>query len=163
MFPPWDHDGAGECGMVLPQFFPCLSRQNGWSGLMFAAQNGHALVVEMLLTNGANKDLQENDTKTTALMIAAAQGHVLVVEKLLASGVDMDIQNTQGFTALIFSALLGHDVCLDLLLKAGARLDPKGPAMYFARENKHAKCVAVLEAAIEPLPEKELLRMPLRC
>ena len=60
MFPPWDHDGEGECGMVLPQFFPCLSRQNGWSGLMFAAQNGHALVVEMLLTNGANKDLQEN-------------------------------------------------------------------------------------------------------
>ena len=34
------------------------SPQHGWSALLFASQNGHSEVVRMLLSAGANVDLQ---------------------------------------------------------------------------------------------------------
>ena len=57
-------------------------------------------------------------------------------------------------TALSLSALNGHDQCLNLLIKAGARLDLKdnsgNTALAFARKCNHPKCVALLEAANTP-------------
>ena len=51
------------------------------------------------------------------------------------------------------SAYLGHEKCLDLLIKAGARLDAKAfgnTALGWANKNNHPKCVALLEAANAP-------------
>ena len=60
----------------------------------------------------------------------------------------------KGMTALNLSALNGHDQCLNLLIKAGARLDLKDnwgdTALASAKEENHPKCVALLEAANAP-------------
>ena len=51
------------------------------------------------------------------------------------------------------SAIFGHDKCLDILIKAGARLDVEAfgkTALGFANKNNHLKCVALLEAANAP-------------
>ena len=51
------------------------------------------------------------------------------------------------------SALDGHDKCLDLLIKAGARLDVNAfgkTALGWANAKNHPKCVALLEAANAP-------------
>ena len=57
-------------------------------------------------------------------------------------------------TALSLSALQGHDQCLNLLIKAGARLDLKSKrgdtALANAKDKNHPKCVALLEAANAP-------------
>ena len=57
-------------------------------------------------------------------------------------------------TALNLSALKGHDQCLNLLIKAGARLDLKdnsgNTALAVAKTFNHPKCVALLEAANAP-------------
>ena len=57
-------------------------------------------------------------------------------------------------TALNLSALNGHDQCLNLLIKAGARLDLKDnwgdTALANAKDKNHPKCVALLEAANAP-------------
>ena len=37
----------------------CFSRQNRWSSLMYASQNGHVEVVDKLLQHGATVDLQD--------------------------------------------------------------------------------------------------------
>ena len=43
-----------------PRTLPSVSQQDGYTALIFGAQNGHAPVVEMLLAAGADKDLQAN-------------------------------------------------------------------------------------------------------
>ena len=57
-------------------------------------------------------------------------------------------------TALITSAWKGHDKCLGLLIKAGARLDLednwKTTALALAKEENHPTCVALLETANAP-------------
>ena len=57
-------------------------------------------------------------------------------------------------TALMYAAWQGHDGCVGLLVKAGARLDLKDKygetALGIAKEDNHPKCVAILEAANAP-------------
>ena len=56
-----------------------------------------------------------------------------------------------GDTALIWSAYKGHDQCLNLLIKAGARLDLEDNSGNTALANAtHPECVALLEAANAP-------------
>ena len=50
----------------------CSSHQNGRSSLMRASENGHEEVVRMLLSAGANVDLQDEVSITSP-----AQGHVV--------------------------------------------------------------------------------------
>ena len=56
-------------------------------------------------------------------------------------------------TGLLWSAFKGHDKCLDMFIKAGARLDVEAfgkTALGWANKNNHPKCVALLEAANAP-------------
>ena len=58
-----------------------------------------------------------------------------------------------GFTALMAAAYNGHDDIVDLLIKAGADTtlqggSPKRTALQWAIAENHAKCVALLEAAM---------------
>ena len=48
---------------------------------------------------------------------------------------------------------MGHDECLSILVKAGARVDVKsnfGTALDNAKEGNHTKCVAILEGVNAP-------------
>ena len=63
------------------------------------------------------------------------------------------LSQQKGWTALISSAARGHDACVDLLIKAGARLDVEAfgkTALGWANKKNHPKCVALLEAANAP-------------
>ena len=58
-----------------------------------------------------------------------------------------------GHTALMLAASNGHDDIVDLLIKAGADttlrgFDSKRTALQWAIAGNHAKCVALLEAAM---------------
>ena len=66
---------------------------------MFVSDNGHHQVMELLLKEGADVNIQNNDG-WTALMIASDDGHHQVVELLLKEGADVNIQNNNGWTAL---------------------------------------------------------------
>ena len=44
---------------TLDNHILCLSRQNGWSALMYASLKGHVEVVDKLLQHGATVDLQK--------------------------------------------------------------------------------------------------------
>jgi len=61
--------------------------------LMIASQEGHVVVVQLLLAHGANVDHADKNG-ADALMIASQNGHVVVVQLLLANGATEGISTT---------------------------------------------------------------------
>lgn len=110
----------------------------GSTPLMRAAKNGDAAAMRLLLDNGADPGLTQNNG-TTALMMAAGLGRGLGVfakdyateaqmlegvKVLVARGVDVNAANDKGQTALHFAAL-SSDSIVQFLGEHGARLDAK--------------------------------------
>ena len=60
----------------------------GATTLFWAAEAGHAEVVQQLLAAGADQAACDNDG-ATALFWAAREGHAEVVQQLLAAGADL--------------------------------------------------------------------------
>ena len=89
-----------------------------------AAEEGHVEVVRMLLEAGADKDLEDIDSKT-ALIYASDKGHGQVVRLLLAAGA-RDLADGFGYTALFRASWGGHVEVVRLLLEAGANKDLTG-------------------------------------
>ncbi|MEY6432477.1 ankyrin repeat domain-containing protein [Thioalkalicoccus limnaeus] len=91
-----------------------------WTPLMKAALNGHLEAAARLIMAGAAIDAEDSGGYT-ALMLAASNNHRTVVEYLLAEGAMVDHQeSTQGVTALIWAAKLGHRETLGTLIDGGA-------------------------------------------
>ena len=72
---------------------------SGWTALMFASDNGHSEIVQLLLNAKAKPDLQ-SDYGKTALHLAALKGYPDIVQLLLEYGADPNISNRYGFTAI---------------------------------------------------------------
>lgn len=144
----------------------------GWSALMFAARDGNAPMVELLLSQ--EKRLQAYDGQTalmigtqassfsvvkllvdaeakmqdnlgkTALIIAAAKGYTKLVMYL--SDYEAGIQDAEGKTALMFAARNGHLQAVTLLLEKEARMkDSQGTtALMYAAAAGHMVVVQAL-------------------
>jgi ankyrin repeat protein len=95
----------------------------GWSALHIAAAHNHAPVVSVLLANGANINLLNQD-KVTALYIACQHGHIDTVKLLLAHDANLDIV-CNGSLAIQIAATLGHNEIYHLLSKK--KLDQISP------------------------------------
>jgi len=78
------------------------SNEDGINALVAAASEGHAEIVEMLISSKAAVDVADKD-QTTALMAGAVRGHGSIVKSLLTAGATVDSQNVDGHTALMFS------------------------------------------------------------
>ena len=68
--------------------------------LLYAAQEGNAAAVVVLLKVGAYVDWQDG-SGATALILASMSGHAMAAEALLAKGAAIDIQDGNGWTALV--------------------------------------------------------------
>jgi ankyrin repeat protein len=93
--------------------------KRGFTALMFAAQQGDADCVRILLDAGANPNDAMPRTGLTPLLIASAMGRTRAATLLLDKGANPDAVDANGFTALhdaakrkgavgIVSALLAH-------------------------------------------------------
>ncbi|RDW58414.1 hypothetical protein BP5796_12344 [Coleophoma crateriformis] len=100
--------------------------------LDWAAKNGHALTVRVLLKKGVSIQSQ-NSQKTPALVVAAANGYLEIVKLLLYSGVATSVvyrcstksssRELHGLTALHVAAKNGHNDIVKLLLINNADKD----------------------------------------
>ena len=72
---------------------------SGGTALMFASENGHSEIVQLLLNAKAKPDLQ-TDNGETALHVAAVKGYPDIVQLLLEYGADPNISNRDGETAI---------------------------------------------------------------
>src|SRR5581483_2432582 len=80
---------------------------NGSTALMWAAQQGHADIVELLLNAGADVNKQNNNGDT-ALIFATDKGHTAIAELLLKARANINKQNQYDTTALMLAASHGH-------------------------------------------------------
>jgi ankyrin repeat protein len=140
------------------------------TALMFAAESGHADVIELL---GADRSLRDRDGKT-AIMLAAEAGHVeavralagtasldqealraafeadrvAVLEVLLAAGADPDALDEEAATPLMTCAKRGRLDVATLLVDAGAQFDHQDnagkSALMHAAEAGQTKIVGFL-------------------
>ena len=96
--------------------------------LHYAADEGHRPVVELLIKNGANVNLKDDETDArgeTPLHLAAAKGHVPVVELLIKNGANVNAKDESGRTTLHWVSIEGHKEAAKLLIANGADVNAK--------------------------------------
>ncbi|PGH20059.1 hypothetical protein AJ80_03709 [Polytolypa hystricis UAMH7299] len=126
----------------------------GMSALQQACFHGHEIVVQLLLTKGAELDTKDGNGQTT-LHIAARQGRQSVTKLLLDQGANQFIQDNFGQTPLHVASREGHQSIVRLLLE-GPGMDRASmgvlefpdihgrTALHVASENGHAAVVKLL-------------------
>tara|TARA_B100000989_G_scaffold30192_1_gene19283 strand:+ start:90 stop:1010 length:921 start_codon:yes stop_codon:yes gene_type:complete len=103
---------------------PNHADEEGNTALMLAAREGHAAIVDMLLTGSSVGPGHANQFGYMALIIAAREGHSEIVSALLADQrVDPNHLDGYGYTALIWAARNGHSDIVRALL-TDPRVDP---------------------------------------
>jgi ankyrin repeat protein len=117
--------------------------------LMFASQNNHAAIVQLLAKSGASLDAHDSKKKNCALHIAAAKSHADTVNTLLQCGASPNVRNKAGQTP--------GDTATDSKLK---QLLPRSKAaMSRARaERKEAAALACDPSADADAPKRERLQ-----
>jgi ankyrin repeat protein len=121
-----------------------MERAANQTALMWAANEGHADVVDVLLESGAHANAAGKVTGLprtrggvaggrmwtdytsgglTSLMFAARQGHTAVVRRLIAGGANPNTANPDGLTALMLAVINDHADAAVALLAGGANAD----------------------------------------
>ena len=85
-----------------------IADNDGWTPLMFSAQEGHLTTVQALLSVPAININAKNLHRKTALHEAANHGKDNVVKALIDNGADVNITDHDGWTPLMFAAEQGH-------------------------------------------------------
>ena len=71
----------------------------GDTALIWASENGHKAVCELLITRGCNLEMQ-NKRGDTALMKASFWGYIPVVISLIEAGCDYSLRGKEGKSAM---------------------------------------------------------------
>lgn len=98
---------------------------DGWSAVMHAAwQNEPKMIRTMGAGYGADLDMVENLSQSTALGLAVQKGKALAVVALLDSGANPDLaMGEAGYTPLMVAANIGHLPAAQVLLQYGAKVN----------------------------------------
>ena len=127
--------------------------------LLFAAENGHAGVVELLLAKGADVEAKDEKGRRTPLLFAAEKGHAGAVELLLEKGANVEARRFDAMTPLMLAAMGGHTRVAEQLLAKNANPDAEGRggafALSIAAEHRRYATVTSLIQGIKD-PQKTL-------
>ena len=118
-----------------------------WNALMIAIQKGHSDIVKLLLENGAQVNLQDNNG-ICALMSASQKGHSDIVKLLLEYSAHVNVQDDDGLSALMTASQNGHSQVAKILLENSAQVDMQDKsgrcALMDASQNGHSEVVELL-------------------
>ena len=119
---------------------PKAASGSGATSLHLAANRGFTTIIELLLSKGLDVNLPDSNG-LTALDEAAWKGELEVARLLLA-------KSARPQSALSAAAARGHSEMVELLLKAGARVDVRDrgglTALDLAFDSRNTKVVAVM-------------------
>ena len=94
----------------------------GWTALTKASAQGHNLIVDILLNNGADIDLKNRDGYS-ALMVAILKSKQETATLLVERGANLNLTTYHRDTALMLTARTGNIQIARLLLDRGASID----------------------------------------
>jgi len=118
-----------------------------WSPLDAAVSYGSNEIIQILIQNGADMNLR-NEENMTALLWAVRNGRGEAVGLLLEKGAHLHAKDNDDKTALHLAAEMGHGNVLELLLAKGLGLHLADKidktALHWAAEGGHAACVELL-------------------
>ena len=112
--------------LALNEGIQVATGHNKKNALCVAAQEGHADIMDILLTDAVHPDVSDlSDTmwRRKAIHHAAARGHVRVVEKLVESGADINIVDDDSRTPLLWAATNGWVSVAEYLINHGAAIN----------------------------------------
>lgn len=122
---------------------------DGSTALHWAAYNGNAEMVQLLLGRGANVRAQTRLGSITPMMMAAKNGDAAIIKLLLDAKDDASAPNANGTTPLILAAASGKAEAVALLLARGANVN--------AVDTTHAQTALMLAAAMGRVEAIKLL------
>ncbi|PQE30996.1 sex-determining fem-1 protein [Rutstroemia sp. NJR-2017a WRK4] len=96
----------------------------GSTPLLWAAGQGHNIVVKQLLERGANLETIGEDGQTP-LSSAAKKGHNSIVEQLLEKGANIEAIDEFGQTPLLWAVRKGYNIVVKQLLEKDANMEIK--------------------------------------
>lgn len=110
--------------------------------LLDAVKGGDVEAVKMLLSNGVDPNIRENDKYGwTALLYAQENNDLDLVKALVAHGADVNMGDNNNRTPLICASRLGNTSIVKLLLDKGADVNAKDnigwTALNQARQQSH--------------------------
>eukprot|EP00931_Biecheleriopsis_adriatica_P121287 TRINITY_DN96377_c0_g1_i1.p1 TRINITY_DN96377_c0_g1~~TRINITY_DN96377_c0_g1_i1.p1 ORF type:complete len:324 (+),score=53.28 TRINITY_DN96377_c0_g1_i1:87-1058(+) len=126
--------------------------KHGWTCLHYAANNGHATCIELIL-QAASHDPElvaaTNRTGRTALHFAAHRGHAECVEAVLQTHMAEQLltsKSMDGHTPMHLAARFGHAPCIELLAEHAPHLVKElngngHPSLHEAGRHGHVDCV----------------------
>lgn len=116
--------------------------------LMYASQEGHYLIVKLILDSGADVSIQ-NVWGNTALILASTFGFSDIVKLLLDSGANVNQTNDFGDTPLIMAAAKNQYEVAKILIDRGAETNTSNTygdtALSFAIENNNPRMIQLLQ------------------
>ncbi|GAB1393381.1 ankyrin repeat domain-containing protein [Rhodocyclaceae bacterium] len=92
---------------------------DGWNPLHYAAFEGHADIISILLASGADINLKAPNAYT-ALMLAAKRGHLEAVRTLVGANADLSVADPEEGTALDMAQKANHTEVAAFLNRAAA-------------------------------------------
>ena len=101
---------------------------DGMTALHWAAARDQAVLVDLLVTAGADLQATTRVGSYTPLHVTGRNGGAAAVKALLAAGADVHIVTGTGVTALHLAAMGGNAEAVAALLTAGAQVDAREPA-----------------------------------
>ena len=118
---------------------------NDTTPLQYAARQGHARIVHLLLSHSADPNFETRIDSPKPLLTAAHRGYSIVVRLLLKSNANSGCDDEEGHTPLHLAARGGYEDIIELLLHHGAnptKEDHRGQtALHLACLNGHSKVV----------------------
>lgn len=139
-----------------------LVDNDGWSAVMHASWLNEPKILRVLAAGyGANLNLVENLTHSTALGLAVQNGKALAVVALLDSGANPDIRMGEGsYTPLMVAANLGELSAAQVLLQYGAKVDAANTGgltalMIAAANNKPNLVALIIKSGANPQLQNE--------
>ena len=123
----------------------------GWNGLILSSVAGNAEIAALLIENGADIHVT-NEDGLTALIAASQEGHPKVVTMLISREANVEAAAMNGWTALILASGQGHSEVVSILLRNGANayvVDKFGKtALDLAIQNGHSDIVSMLSSHV---------------
>ena len=140
-----EYDQWKKCGFDVNYVFKDSSKE--FTLLHFAANFGDTNVTKLLLEEGANIDIKDQN-KNTPLHLAASNGHTDIAKLLLEKGSDLSVVNKEGNTSLHLAASNGHTDTVKFLMEEGSDLSvvnkEGNTSLHLAASNGHTDIVKLL-------------------